>query len=65
MLPNLPDFAEAIAQYVDHCEKHPDTVRLIVGELRRPSGLQETDAGRALLAEVVQSIGKLLEGKAT
>lgn len=64
MLPMLPDFAEAIAQWVDHCEKHPDTVRLIVAELRRPSGLQETDAGRSLLAEVLQGVGKLIEGKA-
>lgn len=60
---HLPELSDALGRWVEHSAEHPDTLRLIIAELRRPSGLQETDAARALLAEVVQGVGRLIEGK--
>jgi hypothetical protein len=59
----LPELSESLARWVEHCAEHPDALRLVVAELRRPSGLQEIDAARVLLAEVVQGVGRLTEGK--
>lgn len=56
------ELIDALGRWVEHSASNPDTIRVLVQELKRPSGLQEMDASRALLADVVQCVGQLIEG---
>lgn len=52
---------EAAARWAAHATAHPDALHAEVLTLRRPTGIQEADAHRALLADLLGAVHQWIQ----